>query len=255
MTITDKVIKNITYYFLAQVCTFVFPLLLTPYIINKIGEVQFGIYAIVLGFTGTIGLFDLSLSNSFIKFISEHYNKKQFKNLNQVINTGLIFYIIFSLIFCSAGFLFSRPLFSLLNIPSSLAELSIYAFEISLVIFFISTSFGIFASVLISLQKMYLTSIFGILTGLLNFISVIILLNIGFGLEGILYSQLGTVTINVIASFILTKKYLPEIRVGLSHFSIISLKKMTGFGIQMQVSKLASFASEKYESFCLDFFP
>ncbi len=110
MTITDKVIKNIAYYFLAQIFTFVFPLFLTPYIIGKIGGVQFGIYALVLGFTGTIGLFDLCLSNSFIKFISEHYNKNQFESLNQVINTGFIFlYICSHLYSVQQDFYFADP--------------------------------------------------------------------------------------------------------------------------------------------------
>ena len=254
MSLTEKVIKNTSYFLLAQITTFVFPLLLTPYIISKIGQVQFGIYAIVLGFTGTIGLFDLSLSNSFIKFISEYYNKKLYEKLNGIINTGLIFYILFSLVFCTLGVIFSKPLLSLLNIPDSLFNLSVYAFRISLLIFFISTSFGIFGSVLISLQKMYITSIFGVFTGLLNFATVILLLSLGFGLEGILYSQLGAVTINVIIGFIFAKKHLPEMKISPSNFSIDALKKMTGFGIQMQVSKLASFASEKYDEFLLGFF-
>ena len=48
-----------------------------------------------LGFTGIFGLFDISLSSAFIKFISEHYNKKDFEELNKTINTGLFFYIFF----------------------------------------------------------------------------------------------------------------------------------------------------------------
>lgn len=254
MTLTEKVIKNTSYYLLAQISTFVFPLLLTPFIISKIGQIQFGIYAIVLGFTGTIGLFDLSLSNSFIKFISEYYNKKQYERLNGIINTGLIFYILFSLIFCTLGVILSKPLLSILNIPDSLFDLSVYAFRISLLIFFISTSFGIFGSVLISLQKMYITSIFGLFTGLLNFASVILLLSLGFGLEGILYSQLGAVIVNIITGFTFARKYLPEMKISPANFSFGALKKMTGFGIQMQLSKLAMFASEKYDEFLLGFF-
>lgn len=254
MSLTDKVIKNTLYYIISQIAGFIFPLFLTPFIISKIGTEEFGIYAIVLGFTGTIGLFDLSISSSFIKFISEHYNKKDYKSLNEVINTGLIFYMVFSLIFCFIAYMFTEPLLALINIPPSLHNVSVFAFRISLVIFFITTSFGIFNAILISLQKMYLTSIFGTLLSILNFISIIILLSFGYRLSGLLYSQLAAVTLSIILTYVVAKRELSVMQLSYKHFSKIALKKMTGFGLQMQVSKLASFASDKYDEFLLGYF-
>lgn len=254
MSLTDKVIKNTVYYFISQVIGFIFPLFLTPFIISKIGTIQFGIYAIVLGFTGTIGLFDLSVSSSFIKFISEYFNKKDYTRLNNTINSGLFFYIIFALIFCIIGFLFAKPLLSLLNIPDDLRELSLYAFKLSLLTFFISNAFIIFTSILISLQKMYLTSILGIGISTLSFAVNIVLLIMGYGLKGLLWTQFITICLNVMLSIIIAKRSLPEMRLGINYFNWQILKKMTGFGIQMQVSKLASLASEKYDEFLLAFF-
>ncbi len=254
MSLTDKVIKNTLYYIISQIAGFIFPLFLTPFIISKIGTEEFGIYAIVLGFTGTIGLFDLSVSSSFIKFISEYYNKKDSKSLNEVINTGLIFYLVFSLAFCIIAYLFTEHLLSLINIPPALHSISVFAFRISLVIFFITTSFGIFNSILISLQKMYLTSIFGTLISVLNFAAIIILLSFGYRLSGLLYSQLIAVTLSIILTYVVAKRELGIMHLSYKYFSKIALKKMTGFGLQMQVSKLASFASDKYDEFLLGFF-
>lgn len=91
MSLADKVIKNTFYYVIFQLFGFLFPLILTPFIISSIGEVQFGIYALVLGFIGMFSLFDLSISSSFVVFISRYYVKKDFVNLNKYLNTGLFF--------------------------------------------------------------------------------------------------------------------------------------------------------------------
>jgi O-antigen/teichoic acid export membrane protein/glycosyltransferase involved in cell wall biosynthesis len=254
MGITDKVIKNTIYLFFSQVLGFILPLFLTPFIISKIGEIQFGIYALVLGFLGTFGLFDLSVSSSFVKFISEHYNQKDFSELNRKINSGLFFYVIFSLICVAIGLIFLEKLLSLLNIPPDLFDLGVYIFRLSLVIFLITNSTSIFNAILISLQKMYLTSILGMLINILNFVSIIVLLILGFGLKGLIWSQLIAVSMTVILSIIVAAKQLPEMKISLIYFKMSSLKSMFLFGLQMQVSKLASFSSEKYDEFLLGFF-
>lgn len=254
MSLTDKVVKNFYYFILGQIIGFVFPLILTPIIINKIGSTEYGIFAIVMGFVGSLGLFDLSVSNSFIKFISEHYNKKQFDELNGVINTGMLFYVVFSFLFFLIGAIFAAPLLSLLNIPSELNKLSIDVLRLSLLIFFVTTSFGIFNSILISLQKQYLTSFLGILLSLLNFTTIIIVLYSGYGLKGIVLSHLATYTGFVLMTYFLARRNLPEMKLGFKYFNRKALKSMTNFGIQMQVSKLSTYANDKYDEFLLGSF-
>jgi O-antigen/teichoic acid export membrane protein/GT2 family glycosyltransferase len=251
MSLTDKIIKNTYYYAFSQIATLVIPFILTPYIISKIGEAQFGIYAVVLGVTTSFGLFDISISSSFIKFISEYYNKKDYNNLNNTINTGFIFYVAFSVIFCFLGYLFRDKLLSLINIPPDLYQVGMNVLNIALLLFFVSNAFTIFGSVIISLQKMYITSILATIISVLNFVLVIILLNAGFGLEGILLSQLITATLSSVIILFIAKKSLPELKFGIRFFKRDSLKNMGKFGLQMQVSKMASFASDKFDEFLL----
>lgn len=254
MSLTDKVIKNTFYLFLSQVLGFLTPFILTPIIISYIGVTEFGIYALVLGFLGTFGLFDLSMSASFVKFISEHYNKKEFSELNNVINTGFYFYILFSALCAAAGFVFADIIISIINIPPELTATALFALRISLVIFFLANSTTIFISILVSLQKMYLNSIIGIFINLLNVAGILLFLYNGYGLRGILVSNLATVIISVGVSIYLAKRELPEMRLLSTRWSLPSFKKMSKFGLQMQVSRLSAFATEKYDEFLLGFF-
>jgi len=252
--LTDKVIKNTFYYFISQISGFIIPLFLTPFIIAKIGGVQYGVYVLVLGFLGTFGLFDLSISSSFIKFISEYYNKNDFSELNKVINTGFGFYLLFSVIICIFGFIFNHSLLSLINIPDELKSVSSYALNISFIIFFVSNGFNIFTSVLISMQKMYIPSLLNTFTGILNLILIVVFLSFGFQLISMLYSQLITSVLSASITVYYAKKYLPELKFRFNLFTGATFSKLGKFGIQMQVSKLATFASEKYDELLLGFF-
>jgi len=254
MSLTEKVIKNTIYHFIAQTVGFLAPFILTPVIISHIGQVQFGIYAIVLGFVGTFGLFDFSISTSFIKFISEHYNKREITELNNVINTGLFFYLAFTTLICVTGLVLADKILGFVNVPQDLISTGLFALRISLLIFLVATSSSIFVSVLVSLQKMYLNSVIGLLINIFNFVSVLILLKLGYGLEGILYSQLAAVTVSVFFNIYLAKKEMPEMSIAFRYLHMPSFKKMSVFGLQMQVSRLAGFLSEKYDEMLLGYF-
>lgn len=254
MSLVDKVIKNTFYNFLSQMAGYLFPFILIPFIIGKIGQVEFGIYAIAYGFIGAFTLFDLGVSTSFVKFVSEYYYKKDFESLNSIINIGVAFYFVFTVLFWILGYIFSEYIINYINIPPEAYAKGKFSLHISLFIFFVATNSNMFVSILISLQKMYVNSLLNIFTGIFNFVSIIIVLMMGYGIYGLLYCQLATVFTGTVINIILAKKYLPQMALGFGYMKISFLKKMTNFGLQMQVSKLAGFFSEKYDEFLLSIF-
>lgn len=254
MSLTDKIIKNTTYYFLSQIVGLIFPLILTPFIISKIGTEEFAIYALVFGFIGGFSLFDFSISSAFIKFISEHYFRKEYDDLNRVINTGTFFYILFSAIISVIVFFSVDYIVAKLNIPPALHDKAIFALYISLAIFFITNATSMFGAIITSLQKMYLNSITWVFINLLNTTAIIVLLSIGYGLKAILISQLAAFLISTIFTIYFSKVNLQEIKFSSVYIKTKTFKKLFSFGIQMQISKLSTFASEKYDEFLLAYF-
>jgi len=254
MSLTDKIIKNTYYHLISQAVAFLSPLVLTPIIISKIGNEDFGIYVLVLGFIGSFGLLDMGISSSFIKFISEHYNKGEKESLREVINTGFLFYFFFSLVIGITAYIFSEKIISLINIPQQKMNLAFTAFNIALIIFFLSTAFSIFNSVIIALQKMYIGAIASSIVTGVQIIVVLILMLSGFGLISLLIVNLSVCVVSIIITLIIAKKILPEIQITPDFFSRNRFRKMGVFGIQMQISRLASFAAEKYDEFLLGIF-
>jgi len=254
MPLTDKVVKNTFYNIISQIISYLFPVFLVPIIISKIGQTEFGIYAIAYGFIGAFTLFDLGVSTSFVKFISEYYYKNDFEGLNSTVNVGALFYLVFTSLFWAIGYVFSDFIINYINIPAEAVDKGRFALHISLFIFFVATNSNIFVSILISLQKMYINSFLAIIIGIINFVSIIVVLLLGYGIYGLLFCQLFTVSLGTLLNIVLAKKYLPELSFSYRYIRLSFLKKMMSFGVQMQVSKLAGFFSEKYDEFLLGIF-
>jgi len=254
MSFTGKLVKNTYFHLLSQAVNLLSPFILIPVIISSIGAEDYGIYVLVLGFIGTFGLLDLSFSSSFVKFIAEYHNKKQTVSLIEVINTGFIFYLIFSVVTVTIALLVSDYLFGLVNIPPEKYLLAKNVFYLSLMIFFFGSSFGIFNSLLIGLQKMYQGAIASIFVSLGYFAAVLILMLTNSGLLSLMIAQLTSGIVSVIITLILAKRNLPGLVVSPRRFTLTRLKEMSKFGIQIQVSRLATFASEKYDEFLLGAF-
>jgi O-antigen/teichoic acid export membrane protein len=254
MSLTDKVIKNTYYHLLSQALSFLSPLILIPVIISQIGSVEFGIYVLVLGFIGSFGLLDISLSSSFVKFISEFYNKNDKQRVLFVINTGFVFYLVFSLCVVLIAYFNIDLIISLINIPEDKIELAKTAFLFALGIFFLSSTFTIFNSIIIALQKMYIGAIASMFVSFAYFVTVIILMYSGYGLLSIMMVQLASSVVSIIITLVIAKKCLPYLKVNPFLFNSFTFRSMGSFGLQMQVSRLATFASEKYDEFLLGAF-
>lgn len=253
-SLADKVIRNSLYLMLQQAVTFLFPLILTPLIVSFTGKEQFGIYALVLGFVTVFGLFDLSISSSFVVFFSRHIERKDDLNLNRYFNTGLFFYIVFSLLICLAGYLLADRLLSLLSIPAELSGVASDVYHMGLVVFFVNSVFSIYSSVLISLQRMYVTSLAAIAGGVVSFVLTIVFLYSGYGLPGLMFALLASVLTVSAISFAAVRKHMPSIHIRPDQVRREAAREMISFGSQMQLSKLAGFASEKYDEFLLAHF-
>ncbi|MCX7832620.1 MAG: oligosaccharide flippase family protein [Ignavibacteria bacterium] len=254
MSLTDKVIKNTFYHTLSQILSYVFPILLIPIIISKIGTTEFGIYVIAYGFVGILNLLDAGVSTSYVRFISEYYNKKDIFGLNCIINSGIVFYLMLTTILGVLGYFFLDLILKYINIPIDIYETAKFSFHICLLIFIVATNANMFISILISLQKMYINSLLNIVILIINFIIIIIILHLGYGLKGIMLGQLSTSVLSTILSIFLAFKFLPEMKIGFRYLKLNYFKKMLSFGVQMQVSKISSFLSEKYDEYLLSFF-
>src|SRR6185295_3841686 len=102
---SKKLVTNTFFNALGRFWSFFVTILLTPYILHRLGEREYGIWAVFTVFIGSSNLLDLGLGSSFIKFISAYHAHKDYERINKSIFSGFVFYGLFGFALIGAGLL------------------------------------------------------------------------------------------------------------------------------------------------------
>ena len=228
-------IRNVIYGFAAQSILLLLKLATTPYIVHGLGVEVYGILSICLVINGFASMLDFRIGQAIIKFISEHYAKNDQPEIERIIKTSLLFYLIVGL---AGGILIiaAAPLFILVvfKIPDYLQELSYFAFYMTALIFFIKIRTNLFQSITMALQRF---DIFNkIYTGLMcaEVSGSVLLLYKGYHLKAILVWHAIIALIQFIAFNKVTKGLLLHIRFNFG-FNIKIFKKLFSFGSKVLI--------------------
>ncbi len=235
--------------------SFVILFVLTPYIIHHIGVERYGVWAIIAVLTGYLGLFDLGISTSFVKYIAEYYTSGDDGRINRVVNTGFLFYLLFSILVVSLGLAFIDTIFSLFHIPAPLYHEAVFAFSLGLILFGVSNSFNVFAAIQNGLQRMDIGNKVAIAVSIPGVAGTVIALENGYGLPGLMINNAFVVLLTSIINVIIAYRIFPAF-----HFSPFALsdretfQRLFRFGYRVQLSAVAGVIHFQMDKFLLAFF-
>ena len=176
---------------------------------------------------------------SYLKFISEHYTRKDFDHFNSVVNAGFIFNVALITPILLLALLLKDSIYSVFNLPVGIYDsLDLLFFGILLIVF-ITASTASYAAVLKATQHLKLASQIGGLAILLKTVSIVHLLNAGLDLKGLLFSEFIFVLFLNISSILYAKRLVPRMRINILLFRWQDLRSMLGYGIRLQVSQIS----------------
>ncbi|MCI0532130.1 MAG: oligosaccharide flippase family protein, partial [candidate division Zixibacteria bacterium] len=127
--------------------------LLAPYILHKLGDAGYGVWMLALSLTGYLGLLDLGIRSSVIRFVSSHRAKSEYGSLNQIFNTALLTFSSIGLLAFLIGVAIALSADKLFNIPPELtgqAQGVIILISAMLALNFVS---GVFSSILAAAER------------------------------------------------------------------------------------------------------
>lgn len=253
-TTSHKIIRNTIYNTLGHLCGGLISLILTPYILHKIGNDLFGIWVVLAVAINYFGLFDLGIGMGFIPFIGDAYTRKDFRRVNEVVITGNIFYILFGLLVLITGLLLERRILNLLNIsPEIYDEIHVVYIGI-LTIAIIRGVFMVYRSVLYSIQRMDTLSNIAIAIAVFNAIGIIYFLEMGYGLKGLVVNGIIIAILNVGAETLWAYKGIPEMRFDMSYFRKDVFKELFTYGTKLQVAKFSELINTQVDKLFLSHF-
>jgi len=230
----------------------VLSLLLTPYVIGKVGPEAWGLWALLFGATDFALLFDLGIATAYMKHVAEFYAKGDLKRVNQVINTALFFSVGFSCVFLAIGLGSASHLLRFFK-----SESLEYAYSTLLgvlVILTINYSLMIFRAVLNGLQRMDIVHTGYLITSVIRAVCIVVMLEMGYGIRGVIVGGIVEAVLCSLIFIVYSRRVFPQMHLTTSECDWGVFKKLFRFGIQIQVAAISETVNAQIDKVLLGHF-
>jgi O-antigen/teichoic acid export membrane protein len=224
---------------------------LIPILLKYLNLHEYGLWSLLTALTGYVVLLDVGLGMSFVKFIAEFAAAQDYDRLGKVIQHGLLFYFVLSLLVLGGGFLVFPILFRILNIPESLYGIARLGFFLALLNAVGSSVSGVFGSVLTGLQRTDLYTLFVAGMMVTRFVAVVFLLRAGYGLAGLMGSELATTLLLGVPFILATRRLLPHLSFRFQGYDREIMARLFRFGWRMQVTRFGELIQLQFDKLLL----
>jgi len=221
---------------------FIFPVVVslftTPYIVHKLNTDIYGIYVLAISLMGMLSFLDLGFGQGIIKFVSHYKAKKDFRKINEIVNTSLLINIAMGLlggliIFLLSDFL-SKKVF---KVKSEQIELAINSFKIVSVGFVLNLISSTFSNIPKALQRYDISVKVQNIVWFLSVISSVIVLYLGYGLVEMLTFYVIFQFLGLISYLWFSKKLIPDLKLSLK-FKKDIFKEIFSFSIFTAINSI-----------------
>ena len=251
---SKKIISNTIFTSAGRLWGYVLSFLLTPYIVHKIGLERFGIWAVANTAIYFFLFLDLGIGSSFVKYISEYNTKKDYRLINEVINTGLAFSLFFCFCIFCVSILLKNLAMNLLKFSSELYDDALLAFLGVLAVFIINYIFTVFKSTLYGLQRMDIVNIIFVIVSIPGTLGLVLFLSFGFGLKGLIYNSIIVAVVTVLSYAICAYRILPQMVISMKYCNIKMFRKLWNFGFKVQIAGFSEFINVSLDKLLLGYF-
>lgn len=162
---------NIIDFMTSFLITFVNIKLLT----NVLGLEGYGFYSLFIGLISTFGLVDIGMGMAISKYLSEHINNEEYKEANQIIEIGLLFYLIIGIISTVLIFIFKQNIIIFLNLKDIYYSYGMQVIMLLPIIMTINFIVQILNNILVAFEKWKIISIVNILFKTVNFLGILLI--------------------------------------------------------------------------------
>lgn len=229
-------------------------LFLIPYIISRVGNEQYGIWALLVAVVTYFSLIDVGGNATLTKYVAEYDSRRDVESLTMLINNGALFYIGVVAAILLIGFTLSEPILSLVNIPLQLRDEAKVVYSFALVIFSLTMFSNVFTSVISGLQRIDILNGVLIAANALRVIGVIVVLEIGWSIRGIVISDTIVSLCTLTLMMFFAKRLYPSLSVNPLAYNRQMLRRIVGFGAKLQVSNVSELINFQLDKILLSRF-
>lgn len=119
-----RLLRNITSQWALLGSQLVISVLLTPFLVRRLGDEGYGIVALISGLVGYSGVLYFGLGAAIVKFVAEFHAREDKQSLNETVSTIFGVYLGFGLLCLALALVLVGPLPDLFHLPAAQANAS-----------------------------------------------------------------------------------------------------------------------------------
>lgn len=248
-----QLVKNAIYSSGGWVINIGLVLVVTPYLVFKLGSEGYGVYSLLMGLLGYYNLADLGLGQSITKYVAQYEADENYAAINHSINAALITQVAIGTVVSVGVFGFSDSLLRLLRVSKDFrgsAEIGLYICGISFLFQVVGSTLS---SVLKGLQRYDLSSKLVVFTQTLKNIGIAGALYFGGGLLGVVFAAGGSAVLLFFLNLVFVYRKLEGWSL-LDGTSKAAVKELFSFSFYLFISRLANLFQNHIVRFVISFF-
>lgn len=230
MSLSQTILRNIVCNLGGYAVHFAVVLYLTPFVLQQLGDIRYGLWILASSLTGHYGLLSLGLRSGVNQYLTRYLAQNNFSRVNSVLSTSVVVLSFVGALIIAIAASCAYLLPKLVDVPVELID----DLRWSLIIIGISAGIQMpshsFAAVFTATQRFDITNAIGVLTRLLSAGLIYSLLTKGYGLVGISLAILASELLGHILRWKIAHQIVPGLAFKVRSFSWAQLTEMMSFG-------------------------
>src|ERR1700719_3671696 len=212
-----------------------------PYMLHHLGTERFGMWALALVVSQSLGTQDLGISGALMRFIPEHWNNGGSLRIWELASTAIFLLAGIGVLLATGLFVTRGELVNLLKIPQALQnEMSLLLVGMAGAFFLNLVSSGLTA-ILIGIHRIDIGNITYTVTAIAQAVGVFLVLSRGYGLLGLTLNAVLTALLWTLSTWILLRRCMPGFRLHPSLIRRADAVSLLRYASNIQAAGLGSF--------------
>ncbi len=208
-----QLFKNIFSNWAGFVVSMLIAFFMSPFIVHKLGNVYYGVWVIMMQFTGYLNILDLGVRSSVVKYIAEYHAQDEKAQINRIVSAAISMYAVIGLLAFGAALIFIVVFPHLFEVAE--ASLEVIRWVTLVIGLNVAQSFiiNVFYGVLMGIQRYDIYNKINIVFAFVRAGLILVFLHLGYGIIALALIQLGISLVSNILVYIYTKKQLPYLKI------------------------------------------
>ncbi len=204
----DRLVANIFSNWANLFVNIVISFFLAPFVVHSLGNTYYGIWVIMMQFTGYLYLLDFGIRESVIRYVSKLNATKDYDELDEILNSSVFLYSAIGLLTLIVMAVLALAFGSIFDVAPDVLPMARVVVIISGLTIGTSLAFNVFTGVLMGLQRYDVFNKIGILSAFTRLALILFFLSRGYGIVALALIQLSIALAANIIIFVVSRRLL-----------------------------------------------